>query len=130
MLLKGREVRSRTDYILGTNRRIFGNFSVRDPRHNSDHYMVLGCLPSASLTEHKRYLRGRKKLPLKPPTEPTREDKVFAALRRSVPKARAREAKRNEWISTETWRLVDDRVSARRDPRERAGAKKTARESG
>ena len=52
MLQKGREVRSRTDYILGTDRRLFGNVSVRDPRHNSDHYMVLGCLHSASLTEH------------------------------------------------------------------------------
>ena len=27
-----------------------------------------------------------------------------------------REARRNEWILTETWRLVDKRVSARRDP--------------
>ena len=29
MLQKGREVRSRTDYILGTDRRLFGNVSVR-----------------------------------------------------------------------------------------------------
>ena len=26
------------------------------------------------------------------------------------------EARRNEWISTETWRLVNERVSARPDP--------------
>ena len=116
MLRKGREVRSRIDYILGTDRHLFGNVSVRDPWHNSDHYMVLGCLPSASLTEHKRYLGGRKKLPLKPPTEPTREDEVFAALRRAVLKARLREAWRNEWISTETWRLVNEIVSTRQDP--------------
>ena len=58
MLLKGREVRSRTDYILGKDCRLFGFFSVRYPRHNSDHYMVLGCLHSASLTEHKQYLEG------------------------------------------------------------------------
>ena len=31
MLRKGREVRSRTDYILGTDRHLFGNVSVRDP---------------------------------------------------------------------------------------------------
>ena len=116
MLGKVRKVRSRTDYILGTDHRICGKISVRDPQHNSDHYMVLGCLPSASLTEHKWYLRVRKTFPLKPPTEPTIEDDVFAALRRAVPKARAREARQNEWISTETWRLVDERVSARRDP--------------
>ena len=56
MLPKGREVRSWTYYILGTDRCISGNVSVRDPRHNLDHYMVLSCLPSASLTDHKRYL--------------------------------------------------------------------------
>ena len=47
VLQKGREVRSRTDYILGTERRLFRNVAVWDPRHNLDHYMVLGCLPSA-----------------------------------------------------------------------------------
>ena len=54
MILEGREVWSRTDYILGTDIRLFGNVSIQDPRHNSDHYMVLGCLNSASLTEHTR----------------------------------------------------------------------------
>ena len=116
MLRKVREVRSCTDYILGTDRRLFGNVSVWDPRHNSDHYMELGCLTSASLTEHKRYLGGRRKLPLKPPTEPTIEDEVFAALQRAVPKVRVREARKNEWISTETWRLVNEKVSVLRDP--------------
>ena len=37
LLRKGREVRSRTDYILGTYRRLFRNAAVRDPQHNSDH---------------------------------------------------------------------------------------------
>ena len=119
MLRKEREVRSRTDYILGTDRRLFGDVSFRDSRHNSDHYMVLGCLSSASLTEHKRYLGGQKKLPMKPPNEPTREGEVFAALWRAIPKARVREARKNEWISTETCRLVDERVSARQDPAKR-----------
>ena len=104
------------DYILGADFHLFGNVSVWDPRHNSDHYLVLGCLHSASLQEHTRYLRGRKKLPLFPPTAPTREDKIFAALRRAVPKPRVREARKNEWISSATWRLVDKIVSARRDP--------------
>ena len=40
-------MRSRTNYILGTDRRLFRNVAVRDPRHNLDHYMVLGFLPSA-----------------------------------------------------------------------------------
>ena len=37
-------------------------------------------------------------------------------LRKAVPKLGAREARKNEWISAETWRLVDERVSARQDP--------------
>ena len=115
MLREGREVRYRTDFIVGTDHRLFGNVSVRYPRHNSDHYLVLGCLHIASLKEHTQYLGGRKRLPLRPPTKPTREDKIFAALRRAVPKAQAREARRNEWISAATWRLVNERISARRD---------------
>ena len=38
---KGQVVRSWTDYILGTDSRMFKNVAVRDPRNNSDHYMVL-----------------------------------------------------------------------------------------
>ena len=91
--------------------------SVQDPRHNSYHYLVIGCLHIASLKEHSRYLGGRKKLPLLPPKEPTREDTIFTALRRAVPKPRVREARKNEWISAATWRLVNERVSARRDPK-------------
>ena len=49
MILEGKEVRSQTDYIMGMDLRLFGNFSVQDPRHNSDHYMVLGCLHSAPM---------------------------------------------------------------------------------
>ena len=115
MIREGREVRSRTDYILGTDCRLFGNVSVRDPRHNSYHYMVLGCLHSASLKDHTRYLGGRKKIPLHPPTEPTMEDTIFADLRRAVPKPRDQEARKNAWILATMWRLVDERVSARRD---------------
>ena len=58
--------------------------------------------------------KGRQKMPLKPPTEPTREDGIFEALRRAVPKPHEREKQKNAWISEETWRLVSERVSARR----------------
>ena len=109
-------VRSRTDYILGTDRRLFWNVSVWDPRHNTDHYMVLGCLCSASDREHTKYLTGCKRLPLRPMFAPTREDGIFAALRRAVPKPQAREMRKNGWISEDTWRLVNERVSTRRNP--------------
>ena len=41
------------------------------------------------------------------------------SLRRAVPKAQPREARRNPWISEETWRLIDKRVSAHQDSRYR-----------
>ena len=72
MIQEGRDVRSRTDYILGTDHRLFGNVSVWDPGHNSDHYMVLGCLRSTSLKEHAQYLGGNKDPP-PPPTDRTNE---------------------------------------------------------
>ena len=56
---------------------------------------------------------------LKPPTEPTREDDLFDALRRAVPKPHEREKHKNAWISEEMWRLVDEIVSARRGIRAR-----------
>ena len=57
---------------------------------------------------------GRRKMPLRPPTEPTSKDRIFAALRREVPKPHARDRHKNAWISEETWRHFDKRVSARR----------------
>ena len=95
MVREGKVVWSRTDYLLGTERSIFRNLSVWDPRHNINHFMVVGCLRSAPEREHTRYMARRRKSPLRPPTEPTREDGIFAALRRSVPKPHARDRHKN-----------------------------------
>ena len=46
-----------------------------------------------------------------------RMDTLFAALRRAIPKKAPREARRNAWISAETWQLVDERFAMRREPR-------------
>ena len=102
MVQEGKVVRSRTDYLLGTGQSLFRNVSIRDPRHNTDHFIVVGCLRSAPEREHTRYIAGRRKSPLRPPTEPTREDGIFAALRRAVPKPLARNRHKKEWISEET----------------------------
>ena len=108
-------MRSRTDYIMGTDCRLFENVSVRDPRHNSDHHMVLICLQSAPLRDYARYLGERKRPPLRPPTTPTRKEGIFSALRRAALKPLTRDVRKNAWISASTWRLVDKRVSARRN---------------
>ena len=111
-----RYVRSRTDYILGIDFHLFRNMAVRYPRHNSDHYMVLGCLHSAPLREHTNYLGQSMRLTLWPPTTPTKEDGLFAALLSAIPKPKAWEARKNAWILADTWSLVNKRVSARRGP--------------
>ena len=64
MVRAGREVRYWTDYILGMDRRLFWNVSFQDPRHNLDHYLVLGYLCSAPLRGKYDYLWRRKRLPL------------------------------------------------------------------
>ena len=127
MVRGGKAVRSRTDYILGTDRSLFRNVAVRDPRHNSDHYMVMGLLRGGTVREHIRYIAGRRRLPLKPPKRPTREDSLFGDLRRAVPKPQPREQHRNAWISEETWKLVDERVTMRRKSRARTGMRRLGR---
>ena len=64
MVRVGREVRSRTDYIPEMDRRLFLNVFVRDPRHKSDHYLVLVCLRSALRKKHSKYLGRRNRFPL------------------------------------------------------------------
>ena len=91
-------MRSRTDYILGTDRRLFRNVFAWDPRNNSDHYMVLGCLRSSPLRENSEYFGRTKRLPLRLPTILTREDGIFAFLRRDFPKPKAWDARENAWI--------------------------------
>ena len=64
---------------------------------------------------------------MKPPRRPTREDELFGDLRRAVPKPQLREQHRNAWISEETWRLVDERVTMRRKTRARTGLRRLGR---
>ena len=118
MVREGKVIWSRTDYLLGTDRSLFRKVSVRDPRYNSDHYMVVGLLQGGTTRDHIRFIAGRRRMSLTPPKEPTREDTLFGDLRRAVPKPHLREQHRNAWISDETWKLVDERVLVRRDPRD------------
>ena len=100
MRWKQRVVRSYTDYIMGSDRRIFQSVAVRDPRHNSDHLMVVGSLRGAFPREHYHYLRSRTLLPLHPPGFQTRiqAEKMFTELRHAVPKTDKRRESHNLWI--------------------------------
>ena len=115
---QGRVVRSRTDHILGSNRWIFQNVALRNLRHNSYHCMVLGCPGGASLREHPHYLWRRLFLLLRPPVRQTRTwaDKIFADFWHTVPDPYKQAVHHNLWILAEMWRLVDKRVSTRREP--------------
>ena len=101
MVRGGKAVRSRTDYILGIDRRLFTNVAVRDPRYNSDHYMVMGLLRGGTAKAHENYVAGRRKVPMQLQRRPTREDELFGDLRRAVLKPQPREQHQNAWISEE-----------------------------
>ena len=100
------------DYILGMDHCLFRNVYVWDPGHNSDNYMILGCLCSSTLREHTKYLRRRTWLPLRSLTTPMREGGIFAVLWRAIPKPKACKSRKNAWILEAAWRFVNTRVSA------------------
>ena len=55
MVSQGRVVRSWTKDIMGLYLRIYHNMAARDPGHNSNHIIFMGCLYGASLKEQLRY---------------------------------------------------------------------------
>ena len=80
-MLRGvREVRSRTDYIRVTDCRLLRNVAVQDKRHNTDHYLVLGCLHSATPAAHSQYFGERKFFPMKPSATPVGVNRLFAKI--------------------------------------------------
>ena len=80
MLQGGQELRSQTNYILGTDSCLFQNAEFRDAQHNTDHYLVLGCLHGANPATHSRYLGKRTRFPIRPLYTPDKADRTFAEL--------------------------------------------------
>ena len=78
MLRREKLVQSQTYYIIRTDLCLFQNVSVCDPRHNIDHYMVIGCLYAADHRNDQLCLRFLTHLPFLPPMVLTREDVLFA----------------------------------------------------
>ena len=81
----GREVRSRTDYILGTDSCLFQNVVVWDVRRNIDHYLVLGCLRGANPATYLCYLGKRTCFPIRPLATPDKVDRMFAEIWGAIP---------------------------------------------
>ena len=106
---------SQTDCILGTDLRMFQNADARDPRHNTGHYLVLGCLCGATYRDHQQYLGKHTHILLHPPWSPSQDDAIFALLWKAVTRILTRKRVRNSWILEETLRVMDGRVSIWRD---------------
>ena len=99
MVRQGIVVRSWKDYIMGANCRVFWNMAFRAPRQKSNRFMVMGFLLSASPRDHARCLGHSTCLLLQPPGRQTRTqaDKIFAKLRRALPKPEKRATRHNSW---------------------------------
>ena len=112
ILPRGWEVRSGTNYILGTYRRLLQKLAVRDAWHNTDHYLVLGCLRIATPVTHSRYLRKRERFPLNPPMTPGDVDRLFVEIQEGILKPPRQEHPIQALISPDTCLLVDTSISA------------------
>ena len=78
------EVQSWMDYIFRIDHCLFRNVFIRDLGHNTDHYMILGCFQSSTQMEHNCYLWWNMRLPILLPMVISRDDILFAELRRAV----------------------------------------------
>ena len=83
----GQEIWSRTDYILGTYCRLLQDVDIQDMRHNSDHYMVLGCMSGDLEKELMDYLRKVRRFLLRPIRRDlaSASEKIFSELKNQTP---------------------------------------------
>ena len=82
----GREVHSQTDYILGTDHGLIHNVAVRDARHNTDHYLDMGCLCGVAPAAHLRYIGKLKRFPINPPLTLDGVNQLFENLQGGISK--------------------------------------------
>ena len=88
----------KTDYILGIDYCMIQNVTVRNERHNTDHYLVMGCLHGAVPSGHSHYLGKRKSFPLKPPKTPGGVNRLLTELQGDTPKPPQQERLPQAWI--------------------------------
>ena len=105
-------MRSRTNYILGTDHFLLQNLAVRDAWHNTDHYLVLGCLHGTAPAAHSQYPGIHKSFPIKPLMTSDGINRLFAEIRGGVPKPYWKEHLHQAWISPETCHLINTSIAA------------------
>ena len=84
---------------MGTYSRLLQNVAIRDARHNTFQYLVLGCLHGADPVSHSRYLGKKSHFPLKLLNILGGVDRLFAELWGSIPKLTQQELLQQAWIS-------------------------------
>ena len=82
----GRKLRSCNNYILGTDSCLFQNVAVWDARHNTDHYLVLGCLLGAAPAARLRSLGNLTRFSIRPMANLDKAYRMFSGLWRSIPR--------------------------------------------
>ena len=88
--------------------------SVQDSRHNTDHYLVIGCLCGAAPSYHSHYIGKWKQFLMKLPNIPGGVDRLFAELRGGIPKLPQWERPYHVFILMKTWQIIDTRIAALR----------------
>ena len=113
-----RSHRSRCDYIMHRDRRLFQKVSIKHPEQfETDHLMLVSRYLVKPTRYHKAYLLGRKKFPLKPPTvDLTQADHLWNTVKAQMPKQEQQQqrAPRPTWIAPATLRLMDQRCALRK----------------
>jgi len=115
---QGRLYSTKPDYFLSEPdmRRRFRNVSLRKLRHHAtDHRAIVGRLWGGNQKWLDKYRRNVGKCPFRlPRTAPyTLQEHLFQELKATVEKKAIRASPRNQWISQETWALVDRRAQLR-----------------
>ena len=85
-----------------------GGTTVKCPRgYSSDHRALITELGLARVTSHRRYLRGRRRLPVRLQQPLSLEDTVFVELAAHRHPPVPRNPRDKSWISDPTWQLID-----------------------
>eukprot|EP00797_Seminavis_robusta_P003406 Sro1211_g252850.1 Reverse transcriptase (RNA-dependent DNA polymerase) (1066) ;mRNA; f:30706-34100 len=112
--------RSRCDYILGPDRRLFQWITIKNPRYfTSDHHMLLSWYRTCPAKSHKAYLNGRRKFPLTlPKIGPlTHADTLYERVLAACPQPELQTKKRPQWLAPDTLKSMDTRCALRRNPK-------------
>ena len=113
---QGRLYSTKPDYFLSEPGIRFRNVSLRKLRHHAtDHRAIVGRLRGGSKKRLDTYRRKVGRCPFQLPcTSPhSLQETLFQQLKACIEKKAARASPRNQWISQDTWTLVDRRAQLR-----------------